>query len=961
MLGCINVNFDCAVSGYFGKRHLLRNKEFFRQSSKTNFCKMRTMKTTFLYIFCVVTFPIFNVTFKAVRLFQATTPSSDSFALEMDQVKALFEDSPQLALQLYISFKREPQIIQILAIALSSLTVALPNLRSLKTIKNSRIKWDWDSKMQTFKSLARRSASDLLFFDMFVFVSFTRAATIAVICCFLSYNALIVYFATFVALKIIFELAKLSLEHEALKKISKERIGDIIANAFNILDLRHDSFVTICYAVFWMIFNMATMGLIIAYEKYVMPSSGGLPVSDMVSGNATTTIPISLWIAPTFELTDWSDIFIRKQGLHLRLLLVLFILNFLSCIIIVVLTTSINKSKERKKEEKEEKEEYDDVVRRGEMLQKEGDIEHLTTENKMTETKNVVPDDVTKEIWAPYDNLLHYQTVQRNQLENQRSLSTMTQLLDPWDFVSDCANKLLTDKDARIDQFEYEDAHQLLLRIMNESVKFMRDDPRFAEVFERCKRQYLFLEQLEQERKEERFAELEERFEELEENETLVPPQKPEDKSAKHEKASVTSEKTKNTKQSSLRKWLAEKAEENFANQTLKMNDLEKDLSEKQTEVDELKTALAAAEKAASERAHQEKATSSSELISLEKELKDLKDEVIRLKASLADAEKALAEKSEVVPYSPEKLLRYEPIQQLLEVLKAICLHMRIISLGVRDIKKSFKIIEVGEEGWVWIDEEIWVEVEQKKEFEGLFKVLQKQIAEYGKTSVPEIEQIVRNVKTVFVSYVEFFSENQTDEEELLETLDELKDDVKRFKTKADEVAKKEEKILKDLANVEVKVVESLGKFNDVTDRYKKEMEILEEGSKVPKKILAAWKLISLGISIEVTKEESRCDKSDLSRKAEFIRKRNEIRENIAITTKAVIIPSFKKYTSCVKSLAKFFNDLLEDLEKGRTEEADVREFFDQLQQGSADVNETCTQFITAMSEVRTDLGVLDS
>ena len=102
-----------------------------------------------------------------------------------------------------------------------------------------------------------------------------------------------------------------------------------------------------------------------------------------------------------------------------RLLLVLFILNFLSCIIIVVLTTSINKSKERKKEEKEEKEEYDDVVRRGEMLQKEGDIGHLTTENKMTETKNVVPDDVTKEIWAPYDNLLHYQTVQRNQTNLQ--------------------------------------------------------------------------------------------------------------------------------------------------------------------------------------------------------------------------------------------------------------------------------------------------------------------------------------------------------------------------------------------------------------------------------------------------------------------------------------------------------------------------------------------------------------
>ena len=68
-----------------------------------------TMKTTFLYVFCVVTFPIFNVIFKATRLFQVTTCSSDQFALELDQVKSLFEDSPQLALQLYICFKSKSQ------------------------------------------------------------------------------------------------------------------------------------------------------------------------------------------------------------------------------------------------------------------------------------------------------------------------------------------------------------------------------------------------------------------------------------------------------------------------------------------------------------------------------------------------------------------------------------------------------------------------------------------------------------------------------------------------------------------------------------------------------------------------------------------------------------------------------------------------------------------------------------
>ena len=117
------------------------------------------------------------------------------------------------------------------------------------------------------------------------------------------------------------------------------------------------------------------------------------------------------------------------------------------------------------------------------------------------------------------------------------------------------------------------------------------------------------------------------------------------------------------------------------------------------------------------------------------------------------------------------------------------------------------------------------------------------------------------------------------------------------------------------------------------------------------------------GISIEVKKEESQAstDKDDLLRKAESIKRRNDIRETIAITTKAIIIPSFKKYNHSVRGLAKFFSDLLEDLERLKTEEADVREFFGRLQKSSAGVKETCTQFHTVMSDVRSDLGVLKS
>ena len=315
--------FCLLVPGYFGKSHLLKNKEFFQQtSSGFSFYKLQTsghLKSTFLYVFCIVTFPIFNIIFKATRLFREKSASNHEFGLGMDQVKSLFEDSPQLALQLYISFKKEALTGQILAIIWSSLTVAKPIMESLMNNLSSKIdlklfsikrkttedgggfEEDWESRKQSLKSLAKIFA----FFFIFVLISFTRAASIAVICCFLSYNAILVFVATFLALKILFELAKLAMEHDALKKFSKERLGDIVANVFNILELRHDSFVTICYAVLWMIFNVTTIGSIMAYEKYGIVSSDD-------------EILLHLWIAPSFELTDWSEMFIRKQGMYVQ-------------------------------------------------------------------------------------------------------------------------------------------------------------------------------------------------------------------------------------------------------------------------------------------------------------------------------------------------------------------------------------------------------------------------------------------------------------------------------------------------------------------------------------------------------------------------------------------------------------------------------------------------------------------
>merc|ERR1719237_2054430 len=187
----------------------------------------------------------------------------------------------------------------------------------------------------------------------------------------------------------------------------------------------------------------------------------------------------------------------------------------------------INKPKEKKQES--EPYEYDDVVKRADNLrlmksestqqeaihnsqqksdkvQKKDDevstqnVEEISIEMeaKIPETKDSVSDDEAKEIWAPYNNSKHYETVQKQKSDNKTGLSTMTQLMDPWDFVSDYVNNLLKKKkkegvSARIDPFKYEDPQQLLLKIMHESVKFMSDDPIFVELFDRCKRQYDFL------------------------------------------------------------------------------------------------------------------------------------------------------------------------------------------------------------------------------------------------------------------------------------------------------------------------------------------------------------------------------------------------------------------------------------------------------------------------------------
>ena len=752
------------------------------------------MKTTFLYLFCIVLFPVFNISFKATKLFLYPRNSLDKFGLGVDQVKSLFEDSPQLALQLFICFIAGAHRNQILAIIWSSLTVAVPNLRSLIDHEKSR--------MQSFKS-------KVIFYFIFVLISFTRAASIAFICCFLRYNAIIVYICTFLALKIVFDIAKL-ISKNGLAKMSQETQGDVIANAFNILDLKKDSLVIRCYAVIWTIFNVAVLLKIDQLISYKDP------------------ILLNLWIAPSFKLKVWSENFIVQKDVHQALLIGLCGLNMLSCILICFVIKPIGIKPEYETVKSEDDQVLKTSLRKG----------------------NRITSDQAKEIWSPYSSSNHFESIFQSKRE-LGGLSTMTQLKDPWDFVSDYATPLLQDRRLpKINHFQYQDAQQLLLKIMNvlKPEASAAKDPEISEVFYRCRRHYDFLDELKQEYKSESVAE-----------------------------------------------------EENPEDQPLN--------PDAETQVQYEPTP-----------------------------------------ERVPETEGEAGTKSTLVSYNP--------VSALIEAVKATCLHMQVISLGLRNIKRDFRIIEELKE-----DEEK-LETEEDG-FGKLFKVLHKQIGVYGQAAVPESEKVVKHVKTVFVDFIEYVFKHQTEDDfSMMEIVTELKSKLENAKANATAISEKHQSNLIELASAEVIVVDSLSKFNEVTDRYRAEMKILEEESRkepaVKKNVLAAWDIMSLGLSVQVMRQESETskDKNELMRRAQNIKERNGVRENIAITAKAIIIPSLKKYISNFRNIATFFSDMLAELETLNEDEIGRRDFFYRLQLRSAEVKETCSQFLSAMIEVRTDLAV---
>ena len=71
------------VPGYFGKEHLLKNKDFFLQDHTITIL----VETTFLYLFFIILFPVYDISFRATKLFLYPRNSLDLTSLPLGLTK----------------------------------------------------------------------------------------------------------------------------------------------------------------------------------------------------------------------------------------------------------------------------------------------------------------------------------------------------------------------------------------------------------------------------------------------------------------------------------------------------------------------------------------------------------------------------------------------------------------------------------------------------------------------------------------------------------------------------------------------------------------------------------------------------------------------------------------------------------------------------------------------------------
>ena len=392
----------------------------------------------FLYLLYIICFPAVFLVFKVFHIFLHPGNVLEHIATRSDQAKALFEDSPQLALQLYILLceaDRRPRTIQLIAITFTCLNIAIPSVKTYLLRKNI-LHINTEAKEYWISHVLKN-------YLLFLLIALFRIFSFSFFICLARYNVIFVYGAFFVAIRIFLNIASVLEESTGKKGIFHQLQGEgtksLFLNFFSIHDIRRGKYVMLFYMTIWFIFYLLSSIILM-----VLGSISNVEESQ------------TLFFLPTIELVTWSELFIIRHRSLLFLIGVVSISFGVFSYLLFIWKIYLKYDEE----EKPKKEAKEKGMPRLWCLQVNDSQAPINDEN-LKEGK--VDDKILKSIWEPYNDRAHFQNFYESET-NSKNLKNMTLLVDPWQFAK-FANKFLKEE-YRIDIKKFKSDEDILEKLM---------------------------------------------------------------------------------------------------------------------------------------------------------------------------------------------------------------------------------------------------------------------------------------------------------------------------------------------------------------------------------------------------------------------------------------------------------------------------------------------------------------
>jgi len=403
----------------------------------------------FLYLLYIICFPVVFLVFKVLHIFLHPGNVLEHIATRSDQAKALFEDSPQLALQLYILLceaDRRPRTIQLVAITFTCLNIAIPSVKTYLLRKNI-LHINTEAKEYWISHVLKN-------YLLFLLIALFRIFSFSFFICLVRFNVIFVYGAFFVAIRILLNIASV-LEESTGKlgvfhQLQGEGTKSLFLNFFSIHDIRRGKSVMLFYMTIWFIFYLV--------------SSITLMVLGSISNSEESQ---TLFFLPTIEIVTWSELFIIR---HRSLLFVIGVVSILFGVFSYLLFIwkiylKYDEGEEKIRGKGEEKRVTKLICARLEDFQLDDfqldDFQAPINDEDLKEGK--VPEEILRSIWEPYNDRTHFQNIYESET-NSKNLKNMTLLVDPWQFAK-FANKYLKE-DHRIDIKKFKSNEEILEKLM---------------------------------------------------------------------------------------------------------------------------------------------------------------------------------------------------------------------------------------------------------------------------------------------------------------------------------------------------------------------------------------------------------------------------------------------------------------------------------------------------------------